>query len=276
MDDLYHGDCCHHHFEDKAPEHSFTFSEDIISGALKRIYEQKFNPEEEIDEKLLRETWRIIDAAASTGASEVDYKPATTFLKELKMNNAVFSAFKVHRMQNDIAAQMIDGKGELKPFSAFARDVQPITDHQCRQWLKTEYDTAVRRAHDAVQWKEFEQHADLFPNLEWMPSTAAHPDAIHATFVGTILPKDHPFWSQHQPGDHWGCQCTLQETDEPSNEAPVATPEQDPLPGLDNNPGKDAKLFSDTHPYFTEAYPGAEEAVKKCIENINEKNKKNK
>jgi len=276
IDDLYYGSCCHHHLENKAPEHSFTFSEDIMTKALKKIYEKDFNPEDEIDESLFRETWRIIDNAASEGVGQIDYEPKTTFLQELKTNNAVFSAFKVHRLQNDIAAQMTDDNGQLKPFSKFAQDVQGITDHQCRRWLQTEYDTAVKRAHDAVQWKEFEAHADLFPNLEWMPSTAVHPDTVHASFVGTILPKDNPFWDRHHPGDHWGCQCTLQETDESANKEPAVTSEQNPLPGLDNNPGKDGKLFSNTHPYFTESYSGAKEAVKKLMKNEKIQTNKNK
>jgi hypothetical protein len=39
-------------------------------------------------------------------------------------------------------------------------------------------------------------------------------------------------------------------------------PKDQPAPGLDNNPGKDGRLFSDTHPYVTNAYEGAKEAVK--------------
>ena len=38
-----------------------------------------------------------------------------------------------------------------------------------------------------------------------------------------------------------------------------------PAPGLDNNPGRDAKLFSDTHPYIQNAYEGAKEAVRELI-----------
>ena len=53
-------------------------------------------------------------------------------------------------------------------------------------------------------------------------------------------------------------------TDEPSTETPHVDndPKDQPAPGLDNNPGKDGRLFSDTHPYVTNAYEGAEEAVK--------------
>ncbi len=38
-----------------------------------------------------------------------------------------------------------------------------------------------------------------------------------------------------------------------------------PHPGLDTNPGKTAQLFSNTHPYIKNAYPGAKEAVEKAV-----------
>ena len=40
--------------------------------------------------------------------------------------------------------------------------------------------------------------------------------------------------------------------------------------GLENNPGKDGKLFSDKHPYVTEAHPGAKKAVDALTRRINE------
>lgn len=48
-------------------------------------------------------------------------------------------------------------------------------------------------------------------------------------------------------------------------EIPDFTRKDNPHPGLDNNPGKDGKLFSDTHPYIANAYPGAKKAVKKFL-----------
>jgi hypothetical protein len=38
-----------------------------------------------------------------------------------------------------------------------------------------------------------------------------------------------------------------------------------PDKGLDNNPGTDGKLFSETHPYYEHAYANADEAVKEFI-----------
>jgi hypothetical protein len=36
-----------------------------------------------------------------------------------------------------------------------------IADHQVYQWLQTEYDTAVIRAHQAADWKQFEREKDI-------------------------------------------------------------------------------------------------------------------
>jgi hypothetical protein len=67
----------------------------------------------------------------------------------------------------------------------------------------------------------------------------------------TVLPVDHPFWSAHHPGDRWGCQCGLEATDDPVTPTPTA--DYRTSPGLENNPGRDAKLFNETHPYFPDS-----------------------
>lgn len=66
------------------------------------------------------------------------------------------------------------------------------------------------------------------------------------------------------PGDRWNCKCSLSATNEPPTGAPRGSnePKDQPSPGLDNNPGVDGKLFSDTHPYIAHVYEGAKEAVK--------------
>lgn len=150
-----------------------------------------------------------------------------------------------------MARQMVDAQGNLKSFEQWAEDVKPIADHQCRRWLRTEYDTAVKRASLAADWQQFEDEKDVLPNLRWVPSTAAVPDSFHQSMWNTVLPVDHPFWSGHHPGDRWGCQCSLEATDDPATGVPEA--DYKTSPGLDNNPGIDAKLFNDSHPYFPDS-----------------------
>ena len=173
-------------------------------------------------------------------------------------------------MQNDVAAQLIDPiTGRLKSFDQWKRDVKGITDHYCTQWLQTEYDTAVIRAHQAADWKHFLDEADVLPNIRWMPTTSIMPDPLHQHYweKRLTLPVNHPFWQEHRPGDRWNCKCSLQQTDDPVNaEALDGYTPPLPMPGLDNNPATDGKLFSDTHPYITEAYPGADKAVKDFLD----------
>ena len=211
----------------------------------------------ELEENLLRETIDIFSRAVATGVSDAvndgDDMPRDEFLYQLKHNVDVFSAFRTHRMQNDIAAQLTDEKGQLKPFSRFAKDVQPYVRHKNRAWLRTEYDTAVRRAHQAADWQQFEAEKDVLPNLEWIPSTSPTPGADHRVFWGTVLPVDDPFWKEHRPGDRWNCKCELRATDKDCTARPHGTEKDNPQSGLENNPGKDGHLFSDKHPYYPDS-----------------------
>ena len=235
---------------------------------LRAIYYKEIDVHTEIDTYIFEETLRRFNEATAQGLAESQDPAIITdrFLYELRTNNAVFSAFRTHRMQNDIAAQLIDPvTGQLKSFDKWMRDIKGMTDHYCRAWLQTEYDTAVIRAHQAADWKHFLEEADVFPNVRWMPTTSITPDPLHEHYwtKKLTLPVNHPFWQEHQPGDRWNCKCSLMQTDEPVNaEALDGYTPPLPMPGLDNNPASDGKLFSDTHPYYTEAYPGADKAVR--------------
>lgn len=246
---------------------AFVFDDRALQRSLKRIYEKDFHPMTEIEENLFNETFRAFTEATGDGLAQSGAEIPPEFRQKLEQGNAVFSAFKVHRMQNDIAKQLYDLNGVLKPFEQWKNDVHPMLDHHVKHWLQTEYDTAVIRARQAADWQRFEQYADILPNLEWMPSTSVHPGADHKVYWGTILPINHPFWSAHRPGDRWNCKCSLSATDEPPTGAPRGSnaPTDLPAPGLDNNPGVDGRLFGGTHPYIANAYEGAKETVKSFL-----------
>lgn len=172
-------------------------------------------------------------------------------MQQLRTNNAVFAAFKVHRMGRDMAAQLVDEKGELKSFQQFLRDVEPIADHHVEQWLRTEYDTAVKRAHRAAEMRQFMAEADVLPNIRWLPSTAVNPRESHKPFYDHVWPVGDPFWEEHKPGDEWGCQCDWEATDDPVTDNTGLGGERiEPSPGLGGNPARTAQIFSDDHPYF--------------------------
>ena len=238
----------------------------MLRRALRNIYGKNFHPMTDIEINLFNEICDRINEAARKGLDEsgtVD--PDDDFRTAILRNNEVFAAFKVHRMQNDMARLLLDSNGNLKPFEQWRKEVMPIASHQVGQWLRTEYNTAVLRAHQAADWRQFEREKDVLPNLRWMPSTSVNPGKDHMVFWGTVRPIDDPFWNEHRPGDRWNCKCDLSSTDDPVTEIPDFTRKDNPHPGLDNNPGKDGKLFSDTHPYIANAYPGAKKAVERLM-----------
>lgn len=238
----------------------------MLRRALRNIYGKNFHPMTDIEINLFNEICDRINEAARKGLDEsgtVD--PDDDFRTAILRNNEVFAAFKVHRMQNDMARLLLDSNGNLKPFEQWRKEVMPIASHQVGQWLRTEYNTAVLRAHQAADWQQFEREKDVLPNLRWMPSTSVNPGKDHMVFWGTVRPIDDPFWNEHRPGDRWNCKCDLSSTNDPVTEIPDFTRKDNPHPGLDNNPGKDGKLFSDTHPYIANAYPGAKKAVERLM-----------
>ena len=200
-----------------------------------------------------REVLRVINEGTVEGLAKAKTPPTheKDFYRALRHSNEVFAAFKVHTMGKEMAAKLYDADGKLKPFSKWVEDVRSISSHQVGSWLKTEYDTAVIRAHAAADWREFERNKDILPNLRWMPTTSKEPERNHRAYwkMKLTLPVDDPFWNEHHPGDRWNCKCSLEATD-----APVVRPKDmeptKPQRGLENNPGKDGHTFSDNHPYF--------------------------
>ena len=200
-----------------------------------------------------QEVLRIINEATVEGLMQAKEPPThdKLFYQALRHSNEVFAAFKVHTMGEEMAAKLRDGSGHLKPFSQWKEDISSIASHQCGAWLRTEYGTAVIRAHAAADWKEYERNKDVLPNLRWMKTTSPNPEGHHRQYweKGLCLPVDDPFWNEHHPGDRWNCKCSLEATDEPVNR-PDDLEETKPQRGLENNPGKDGHTFSDKHPYF--------------------------
>lgn len=96
MNDLYR-------LENKQVENVFSFDEEVLKKALKNIYGKEFHPMTDIEENLFEATWKTMNNATDKGfgtrkADDPDYD----FYREIRANNAVFAAFKVHRAQNEI------------------------------------------------------------------------------------------------------------------------------------------------------------------------------
>lgn len=215
-----------------------------------------FDVENSIEPTMWRELTKIMNDATAKGLSKGEFSIDHNrgFLNAVKHANKVFAAFKTHAMGKSMASKLLDDNGHLKPFDKWMKDISSISSHHVGSWLKTEYNTAVLRAHNAADWRSFIENKDIMPNLRWMPTTSPDAEAVHRGYweKKLTLPIEHPFWNKHHPGDRWNCKCSLESTDDPASPDDVL----DDLPikpaqrGLENNPGKDGKIFNDTHPYF--------------------------
>lgn len=201
-----------------------------------------------------REVLRVLNEATVSGLLQSSAPThRDSFLAALRHSNEVFAAFKVHSMSERMAARLLNPDGTLKPFRQWADDVKNISSHYVGAWLRTEYDTALIRAHNAADWQQFIRDADVMPNLRWMPTTSPTPESSHRAFWERklTLPVSDPFWNEHHPGDRWNCKCSLEQTDDPPTpELKAEFAGEAPQPGLTNNPGKDGHTFSQDHPYF--------------------------
>ncbi len=189
--------------------------------------------------------------------------PDYDFVNQLKNNNAVFAAFKAHREQNDLIPNLWDEKGKLRSYDEFKQANSHIVS-KYEHWLRTEYDTAVIRARNAANFQKFTRDADLYPNLEWLPSTSIEPRGEHVKFYGIVKPLNDPFWSNNYPGDLWNCKCGITNTDKEPTEITPSTDYIKPQ-GLEENPATSGALFSNKNAYVKNSYSGANEAVEAFV-----------
>jgi len=253
----------------------------LFNQALNDIYAQyELNPEEmplvskplfDISNKSYQ---KAIDKEFKSAGVEFG-KKNESFIAEFKQNAAVFSAFKNHRQTSDIVAQLIDADGNLLSFDKFRKAVLGTTikaDYN-QNWLKTEYNMAVRSSRMGAKLKQFEATKRLYPNLEFMPSTAAEPREAHKEWYGTILPMDHPWWKDHTPPVDWGCECSIKNTDKPVTDVPEGGETIDPVFAF--NPADTAEIVNmKEHPYVKNTDAQSAEMIMKLVNELLNENAK--
>jgi hypothetical protein len=153
------------------------------------------------------------------------------------------AAYKACQVTKEL--QKIDTKSKT-----FDLDSKKILNKYNR-FQAAEYNAIVARSRSAKQFMQFQEQADVYPNMEWIMTRSADPREEHLIYVGTVLPIDDPFWSSNQPGDLWNCKCDWQQTDKPSTGTPKGT--VTPSKGLEGNPVETGELITDKHPYIANA-----------------------
>ncbi len=77
--------------------------------------------------------------------------------------------------------------------------------------LETIFWANVRTARAAGQWQRAQRTKEGLPYFLYVRTTSAEPRVEHLSWVGLILPVDHPFWETHFPPNGWGCKCAVRQ-----------------------------------------------------------------
>jgi SPP1 gp7 family putative phage head morphogenesis protein len=191
------------------------------------------------------------------GIGKVNFdNPNFNFITEVNKNLYRFAGAKSYQELSDLSKMLTDADGKVVGFAEFRKNIEEyrstalgIDEQYNKNWLYTEYNNAVNSGLAAKRWKEFEETADLFPNLEYRTAGDSQVRPEHEKLNGVIKPINDPFWDRYYPPNDWGCRCRAR----PTNEDPTKKTPSIEIPELfDNNVGKTGEVFNQAHPYFTE------------------------
>lgn len=202
-------------------------------------------------------------------AVDIGYKKTLEFFDEalaesLKNNILEFSAFKEASFRTSLVAVITENK-KLPTFSEFKAKALEVADLYNVNWLQTEYNQTIATANMAGKYKDYQETADLYPNLQYVTVGDARVRDKHKAWDGFIAPINHPIWNKLLPPQDWGCRCDVV----PSDEAPTEgyeTFKPKTKPEFENNPATSGKVFKEStyEKTLTEAYKNeAKENVSK-------------
>ena len=181
-------------------------------------------------------------------------------LAELRTNIYMFSAAKTYQQVKEMTEALINDKGTIVSFDEFQEQADEIFDLYNDTWLKTEYDTAIGQATEAVKWQSIENQKDVLPYLRYSAILDNNTSEICAPLDGIVAPVDDPIWDTIAPLNHFNCRCLLEQIDMEEGEN-TETDEDDKNERVDGvidemqdvfkmNAGKDGYVFKEDHPYF--------------------------
>lgn len=204
------------------------------------------------DRKLFEYEYGEMKKALSSGwgrGFKVEFgKPDWEYIQNLRYNTAVFSAFKCNHEIKDAYKLLVDDSGNPRSWKEFLRDARRVSEKYNARWLQTEYNTAHTTAKAAKAWRQFLEDANRYPNLMYVIMKDERVRISHAILNGIIRSIIDPFWNKYYPPIDWNCRCMVLQTDKPVTKIPEDIPDVPDVFAI--NAGKEAKIFSEEHPYY--------------------------
>ena len=203
--------------------------------------------------------YNAISAKLLSALGSVQGTPSKDLLNQLSENIYMFSGAKVYQQIQDIS--LLANDENIKSFANFRDEALAIYDQYNKNWLETEYSTAIGQAQSATRWEQIEAQKSELPFLQYSAVIDPNTSDICLPLDGICLPVDDPFWDINTPLNHFNCRCTVIQHDKtdataigitPKDEADKATEliSEKRQPLCEGNSGKDRLIFGKEHPYF--------------------------
>lgn len=183
------------------------------------------------------------------------HTPKELTIRSIRSNIFMFSAAKQYQ-QVVAMSEFIRQNGLKVPYKEFRQEALNVFGTFNKNWLRTEFSTAVGQAQSARDWIYFDDNKEQFPYLKYHTQEDARVRDEHAILNGIQRKVDDAFWHHYAPKNGWNCRCFLtahetgRQTDLSKKEIPDFGTAQFPKV-FDMNPGVDRLIFDPaTHPYF--------------------------
>lgn len=176
--------------------------------------------------------------------------PDYNMLTDLRNNVYQFAAAKQYSHLKALTESLIDDDGKIRSFSQFQRVAFEIGNQFAKNWLKTEYNSAIAGGQMASKW------ADIISNpatryLQFDPVMDGRTTELCSSLHGVIKAVDDPFWNTYYPPNHFNCRSTVKQLSSgrvtPDHE--IVHPEKMPV-AFKTNLAKTGMIFPKYHPYW--------------------------
>lgn len=219
---------------------------------VERIYSELQNSDELLHKDVYKHTRNVLHRAVDKVYGQPKFTdPEYQKAFELKQNLSRFAGFKSAWQSKELAE------------AGTTDEAHAINNTYNSNWLRTEYVHAVRSSRGAKRWGQMQADKDLYPFLQYMPSTSAEPRSDHKRMYGVIKHLDDAFWDRWFPPNDWGCKCGTAPMRGDDDSRPVPDDIKPPVKAMRNNPGKTGKIITDDHAMIKTVSAKGKERIEK-------------
>lgn len=256
-----------------------------LKRVAKLIYDGKLKPGQ-IDPKMVRKIAAQLIKAIKTGYTmpELITDTEKSFVARLEANIWDFTGFKNYNQLLESGKLLSDGKGSYKSFHEFFEDVKIIDKTYNEIYAEAEYDTCLASAQSASSWHSYITNGIRVLTFRTVGDDVVRPQ--HKIYDGLTVSIDDPILNTHATPLGFRCRCEWEPGDEENittgeqwiaskKKSGEISPNEDEikLPKMfENNVGKTAQIFPDSHPYFDVDKKTAD-SIKKQVGKIKKEDK---